>query len=258
MRVSLIQTESNGTKQENENKIFKQLYEAIKDKPDIICLTELFLSWGKDFNGGIVKLDEIKKYQSFAMDKNVNIILGSVALGTDNSKMTTNTSFVINRNGNIVGRYDKMHMYKVNKPDFKFDEKDDTIPGKELGVYELDGVKIGVGICFDLRFPEYFRELIKKGVKIIFLPSHFNKKTGDIAWDVLTRARAIENQVYFCAVNQTGENLCGNTRVVSYDGEIIKSLDKEEEVLTVDLDLEEQEIFRSSVPFLGQMVVNKE
>ena len=75
MRVSLIQTESNGNKEENEIKVFHQMNEAIKDKPDIICLTELFLSWGKDFNSGIIKIDEITKYQDFAKDNNVNIIL---------------------------------------------------------------------------------------------------------------------------------------------------------------------------------------
>ena len=253
MRVSLIQTESNGTKDENEIKIFKQLNESIKDKPDIICLTELFLSWGKDFYGGIVRLDEIKKYQDFARDNNVNIILGSVALESNAPNKTTNTSFIIDRNGNIVGRYDKIHMYTVNKPDFKLSENDDTIPGRELGIFELDNVKIGVGICFDLRFPEYFRELVKNGVQVIFLPSHFNKSTGSIAWDVLTRARAIENQVYFCAVNQTGEKLCGSTRVVSYNGEIVKSLDKEEGVLTVDLDLNSQDKYRKEIPVLEQI-----
>ena len=253
MRVSLIQTESNGPKQENEKKIFKQLEEAVLDRPDIICLSELFLSWGKDFNGGKVNLEEIEKYQDFAKTNNVNIILGSVALESKDSNKTTNTSFVINRNGNIVGRYDKIHMYKVNKPDLKLDEKDDTIPGKDLGVFELDNVKIGVGICFDLRFPEYFRELIKRGVEIIFLPSHFNKNTGAIAWDTLTRARAIENQVYFCAVNQTGENLCANTKVISYDGDIIKSLGNEEGILTIDLDLEEQKRYRSEIPVLEQI-----
>ncbi len=253
MRVSLIQTESNGTKQENEKKIFKQLEEAVLDKPDIICLSELFLSWGKDFYGGKVNLEEIEKYQDFAKTNNVNIILGSVALESKDSNKTTNTSFVINRNGNIVGRYDKIHMYTVNKPDFKLDEKDDTIPGKDLGVFELDNIKIGVGICFDLRFPEYFRELIKRGVEIIFLPSHFNKNTGAIAWDTLTRARAIENQVYFCAVNQTGEKLCANTKVISYDGEILKSLGDEEGILTIDLDLEEQKRYRSEIPVLEQI-----
>ena len=254
MRVSLIQTESNGTKQENEKKVFNQLEEAVLDKPDIICLSELFLSWGKDFNDGKVNLEEIEKYQDFAKTNNVNIILGSVALESKDSNKTTNTSFVINRNGNIVGRYDKIHMYKVNKPDLKLDEKDDTIPGKDLGVFELDSVKIGVGICFDLRFPEYFRELIKRGVEIIFLPSHFNKNTGAIAWDTLTKARAIENQVYFCAVNQTGEKLCANTKVISYDGEILKSLGDEEGILTIDLDLEEQKRYRSEIPVLEQIL----
>ena len=248
MRVSLIQSESNGTKQENEKKIFEQLNEAIKEKPDIICLSELFLSWGKDFYGGIVKQDEIKKYQTFAKDNNVNLILGSVALESNVDNKSTNTSFVIDRNGNIVGRYDKIHLYIANKPDFKIDERDDTIPGTQLGLFELDNIKIGVGICFDLRFPEYFRELVKNGAEIIFLPSHFNKSTGNIAWEVLTKARAIENQVYFCAVNQTGNKLCANTKAISYDGEILKSLDDEEGVLTVDLDLEKQKIYRKEIP----------
>ena len=222
MRVSLIQTESNGTKQENEEKVFIQLQEAVKEKPDIICLSELFLSWGKDFYGGTVKIEEIKKYQNFAKENNVNIILGSVALESNLPNKTTNTCFIINRNGTIVGRYDKIHLYKVNKPDFKLDEGEDTIAGNSLGLFELDNVKVGVGICFDLRFPDYFRELTKNGAQIIFLPSHFRKNTGAIAWNVLTRARAIENQVYFCAVDQTGENLCGDTKVISYNGEVLK------------------------------------
>lgn len=255
MRVSLIQTESNGTKQENEQKIFKQLGEAIQDKPDIICLSELFLSWGKDFDSGKVKLEEIKQYQTFAKANNVNIILGSVALKTDNPDKTTNTSFAIDRNGNVIGRYDKIHMYTVNRPDFKLDERDDTIPGRNLGIFELDNVKIGVGICFDLRFPEYFRELTKRGAEIIFLPAHFNKTTGAIAWDILTRARAIENQVYFCAVNQTGQNLCANTKAISYNGEIIKSLDDEESILTIDLNLEEQKRYRKEIPVLEQIKI---
>ena len=250
MRISLIQTESNGTKQENENKIFKQLNDVINEKPDIICLSELFLSWGKDFYGGIVNTQEIEKYQAFAKDNNVNIILGSVALVSDIPNKTTNTSFIINRNGNIVGRYDKIHLYKVNRADFQLDEQDDTIPGKELGIFELDDIKIGVGICFDLRFPEYFRELTRRGAEIIFLPSHFNKSTGAIAWDVLTKARAIENQIYFCAVNQTGEKLCGETKVISYTGEILKSLGKEEVILTIDLDLKKQNEYRQEMPIL--------
>ena len=253
MRVCLIQTESKGTKKENEIKIFNQLNDAIKENPDIICLSELFLSWGNDFYGGIVNIHEIEKYKIFAKENNVNIILGSVALESDIPNKTTNTSFIIDRNGEIIGRYDKIHLFKVNRPDFQLDEHDDTIAGKDIGIFEVDNIKIGIGICFDLRFPEYFRELTRKGAEIIFLPSHFNKSTGAIAWDVLTRARAIENQVYFCAVNQTGENLCGDTKVISYTGEVLKSLDKEEGVLTVDIDLEEQAKYRQEMPILEEI-----
>lgn len=125
--------------------------------------------------------------------------------------------------------------------------------GKTNGIFELDGVKMGVGICFDLRFPEYFRELIKEGAEILFLPSHFRKTTGEIAWNVLTRARAIENQVYFCACNQTGDGICGNTTVISYEGEILSTLETDQGILVQELDLEAQREYRRQMPVLKQM-----
>ena len=253
MKVSLIQMESNGNKKENENKALKMLDDAMKEAPDVICLSELFLSWGKDFNSGIVEIEELEKYQTFAKNNDVNIILGSVALKSEVSDKTTNTCFTINRMGKIVGRYDKQYMYKVNRKDFNVDETEDTIPGTELGLTELDGIKIGIGICFDVRFPEYFRELIKHGVQVIFLPSHFRKNTGERAWDVLVNARAIENQVYFCACNQTGDGLCGKTKIVSFDGEIIRQLGEEEGIIVADLDLQKQNEYRKEFPVIEQM-----
>lgn len=184
-------------------------------------------------------MKECKKYQEFAKYNNVNIILGSVALKSNISNKNTNTCFLIDRKGDIVGRYDKKYMYKVNKSNFIVDETTETIPGTEIGIFELDNVKIGIGICFDLRFPEYFRELIKQGAQVIFLPSHFRKNTGEKAWDILVNARAIENQVYFCACNQTGIDLCGKTKIVSYTGDVIKQMG--EGILMAELNLREQE-----------------
>lgn len=112
---------------------------------------------------------------------------------------------------------------------------------------------MGVGICFDLRYPEYFRELIKEGAEIIFLPSHFRTATGKMAWNILTKARAIENQVYFCACNQTGEGNCGNTQIISYNGEIISNIEAEEGIITQELDLEKQRTHRQEFPVLEQI-----
>lgn len=253
VKVSLIQMNSTGTRIENEDKAMKFLNQAVEQNPDIICLSEKFLAWGKDSKNGVVTENDLGKYLEFAKKNKVNLVLGSVALKSDFEEKTTNTSFVINRNGEIVKRYDKKYMYQVNREDLKIDEFERTIPGKDLGIVELDGVKIGVGICFDIRFPEYFRELIKNGVEIIFLPSHFRKSTGERAWEFLTVARAIENQVYFCACNQTGEDICGKTRVVSYDGNILEQINEEEGVITVDLDLEAQEKFRKELPVINQI-----
>ncbi len=253
MKVSLIQMESDGNKQQNMEKALNLLEKASNEKPDIICLSELFLYWGRDYESGIIEIDELKPFQTFAKQKNINIILGSVALKQKNTVKTTNTAFAINRNGEIVGRYDKKYMYAVNRPDFKFDEADEVDKGKTLGIVTLDNTKIGIGICFDLRFPEYFRELTKNGVEVIFLPAHFNLKTGTIAWDILTKARAIENQTYFCACNQTGNKVCGGTKIISFDGNVLNSLDKEEGIVTAKLNLEEQKLFRNEFPVLEQM-----
>ncbi len=253
IKVSLIQMDSSLTKVENEEKTISLMNEAMKERPDIICLSEKFLAWGKDSKSGIVEMSALDKYLEFAKTNRVNLVLGSVALKSNIENKTTNTCFIINRSGEIVKRYDKKYMYKVDREDLKIDELERTIPGNELGIAEIDGIKIGVGICFDIRFPEYFRELIKKDVQIIFLPAHFRTSTGKRAWETLTVARAIENQVYFCACNQTGEDICGKTRVVAYDGNILEQIDSEEGIITVNLDLQAQRKFRKELPVIEQI-----
>lgn len=259
MKISLIQMDSKDNKEENFQKAMKFLEIAVQDKANIVCLSERFLYWGDD------KLEEaenqdskyIKGFQEFAKNNNINIILGSVSLKDGNEDKTTNTSLIINRKGEIIHRYDKIYMFNVCRDNLVIKESGSTISGDSLGIFELDGVKIGIGICYDLRYPEYFQSLAKKGVEIIFLPANFRKTTGKIAWDILTQARAIENQVYFCACGQTGgieeKERCGNSRIVSFDGEIIKNIEKDEGVITAELDLEALRKFRKEFPVLEQI-----
>lgn len=253
MKVALIQMNSNGTREENENKALNYIKQATTKNADIICISEKFMYWGKDRKQGNCKIEDIQKYQNFAKQNKVNIILGSVALLDENSDKTTNTCFVINRKGEIIHRYDKKYMYKVNRDNLIIDETEKTIIGKTDGIFEIDNIKMGVGICFDLRYPEYFRELTKQGAEIIFLPSHFRKATGEIAWEILTKARAIENQVYFCACNQTGEGNCGNTRIISYEGKVISNIENDEGIIVDEINLEEQRKYRKELPVLEQI-----
>jgi nitrilase len=148
-------------------------------------------------------------------------------------------------------------MYDVLRPDLTYRESDTVRPGKEFGFFELENIKMGVGICVDLRYPEYFRQLIKAGAEVIFLPSTFRQATGALAWDVLTQARALENQVYFCACDQTGgegnKKRCGHTRIIGFDGQILAQLDRGEGIVSANLDLEAERQFREQFPVLKQI-----
>ena len=259
MKVSLIQMNSGANKADNFLNSTRWLSSALSDSPDVICLSERFLYWGEDNDNDPeeVSSDRINAFKIFARSNHVNVVLGSLALQTDDPDKTTNTTLVIDRTGYIIHRYDKMYMYDVRREDLVLRESDATIPGRTVGLFELDGISMGVGICFDLRYPEYFRELVERGAEVIFLPACFRKVTGEVAWDVLTRARAIENQVYFCACGQTGEEgvkaRCGNTRIVSYDGRIVQNLEKDEGIVSAELDLEQLRMFRRTFPVLEQI-----
>jgi len=259
MRIALIQIESGEDKEANFKKAKEYLAKAAEQKSDIVCLSENFLYRGSNMSKVAENLASryISSFQELARFHNLNIILGSIALSTGTGERVTNSSLIIDRTGKIIHRYDKIYMYDVENADVSYRESDTTKPGDRPGIFELDGIKMGVGICVDLRYPEYFRELVKSGVKIIFLPSNFRKVTGKLAWEILTRSRAIENQAYFCACGQTGGlgalERCGNSRIISFDGSIISQLGEEEDVVIADIDFESLNKFRKEFPVLKQM-----
>ncbi len=258
MRISLVQINSNEDKEANFKKASDYITQAADQKADIVTLSEDFLYRGDDKDKEIEQPSSYytAAFQELAKKNQVNLVLGSIILLDGSTDKPTNSCLVIDRKGEIVYRYNKKYMYDVERKDFTYRESDVIQPGDSPGFFELEGVKMGVGICVDLRYPEYFRELAKKGAEIIFLPSNFRKVTGQLAWDVLTKARAIENQLYFCACGQTGgsgiKERVGNSRIVSFNGEIIYDVAEEEGLISADLDLEQLRDFRKELPVLRQ------
>ena len=261
MKISLLQIDSGDDKDANFRKTQKYIIEAAEQKADIICLSEIFLYQGDNEEKRVEKLSShyVVAFQELAKTQKINLILGSILLIDESAHKPTNTCLIINRKGEIVYRYDKKYMYDVERDDLTYRESDVIQPGSKIGFFELDNIKMGVGICVDLRYPEYFRELAKKGAEIVFLPSNFRKVTGQLAWDVLTKARAIENQIYFCACGQTGgtgaKERCGNSRILSFDGNIISEIGEDEGIVTADIDLESLREFRKEFPVLKQIEI---
>lgn len=176
-------------------------------KLDIVCMPELYYEGDKKHF--------IDTYRECAVRNNVNIITGSMPVMTDSGK-PTNTTFVIDRNGNVLGDYSKAHMFDA----YEDKESDRIQAGDHIGIFDLDIGKIGVVICYDIRFSEYVRTLALKGIDILMVPAAFYRPRTD-DWEVLLRAASLYNIMYVCAANQFGKRCAGRSSVADPDGRIV-------------------------------------
>ena len=232
MKVACIQLSSG----ENYNKNFKQVIfyinQAIKKKADLIITpetTSIITSDKKILykNSYLMKKDPLVKEIKKISKKNKKwILIGSIAIKDKNKYR--NRSIMIGPKGNIVTYYDKIKMFDVKLPNKEQHKESKTYkPGKKLVTANLPWGRLGLTICFDLRFPEIYRNLSKKKLHFISVPSAFTKITGQKHWIELLKARAIENFCYIFAPNQTGKNTkkretYGHSVIISPDGKILK------------------------------------
>ena len=171
-----------------------------------------------DLRGALAKL---------ALKFNVYLVAGSIPIITSNGTKFTNTSCVFCPDGELIGRYDKIHLFdvKVNDSTHNYWESRFTQAGRNICLVKTDFANIGLTICFDLRFPNLFQQLAQAGADIITVPSAFTKATGKAHWQTLLQARAIENQVYIIAAGQEGRHengreTWGHSMIINPWGEI--------------------------------------
>jgi len=167
-----------------------------------------------------------------------------------------NRSILINSKGKVASYYDKIHMYdaKLSVKE-KYSESKTFTSGKKIKIAKLPWGKLGMSICYDLRFPSMFRKMSKKGAIFLSVPSAFTETTGIKHWQSLLKARAIENFAYVFAPAQSGTHYngrktFGNSLVVSPDGKILKSLKKKVGVMTISVDPEQCYLLRKKIPSL--------
>ena len=193
-----------------------------------------------------------------------------------------NTSYIFNPEGNIVGKHRKMHLFDIDvkervnsdgtvKPAIRFRESDSLTPGESDTVIDvkidtesgIEEFKLGVAICFDVRFPELFRRMTLAGARLVILPASFNLTTGPAHWDVTMRARAIDNQIYFAACSparnmQSKYHSYGNSCVVTPWGDFAAHADEKEGILYADIDLSYVDVIRDELPLLKTLKAKAE
>ena len=242
MRVSIVQAPIGPMTQEvNRKTIFDAMEEALKSSPDVIVLPEM---WNTGFYPERFSADDDYKEESlrrdlaaFAKEHEVNLVAGSITVWDKNAR--ANRSFIYDRAGELLGTYDKAHLFPMGA------EKTFFRPGEKNLAFELDGVPAGIITCFELRMPEWARLAVMGRAKILFVP---------MAWGLsrvphmhlFARARAVENQCYVVAVNCTklGDYPAmggGGSCIYNPMGEEVLMTGTEACVHTVDLDLSKVE-----------------
>ncbi|MHA4869998.1 carbon-nitrogen hydrolase family protein [Duganella sp. PWIR1] len=188
-----------------------------------------------------------------ARELGVWLIGGTLPLASDDPEKVINTTLVYNPQGEHVGRYDKIHLFGFTKGTESYNESKTIVPGQNVGVFEAPFGKVGMSVCYDLRFPELYRAM--GPVSLIVVPAAFTYTTGMAHWEILLRARAIENQCYVLAAAQggthpNGRRTWGHSMLIDPWGAVKSVLAEGEGVVAGEIDPAYMQGVRDSLPAL--------
>lgn len=208
LRVAAVQMNAGLDKRANLARAERLVTEAASAGSELVVLPELFNLYG-DLEQAAREAEPIDgptiaQMRDWARAHRVWLV-GSIACRESAAARPANLAVVIGPNGELVAKYAKIHLFDIDVPGkVTSRESDHLTAGSEMVVAEIAGLRVGVAICYDLRFPELFRRLIDRGAEALLLPAAFTRTTGELHWEILVRARAIENQAYVVAANQVG------------------------------------------------------
>ena len=256
--VACFQTNSSDTPIENIE-MLEKMFKVLNRKPvDLVCLpecvsiftdsklklNEYFTKWHKEFMHFIIM--SAKKY-------NTKILIGSFPYRKRNKKFL-NRSMLIDKNGEIMCKYDKINLFDVslNKKENYF-ESENYDPGKKKGLVKLPWGNLGLSICYDIRFPSLFKELAKKGADFFSIPAAFTYTTGRNHWHTLIKARAIENGCFVfaaaqCGYHKNGRRTFGHSLIVDPWGNIIAEAKEKISVIFASVEIDLISEFRKRIP----------
>ncbi len=241
----------------------KLIAEAANAGAKLIALPENFALMGEH------ELDKVKirepdgagDIQDFlsetAKKHGVWIVAGTVPLVADHDKKVRAACLVYDDKGARVARYDKVHLFDVSVPgsNEEYKESDSIEHGSEPLVIDTPFGKLGIAVCYDLRFPEFFRKMLEQNVQIVIVPAAFTEKTGSAHWEVLLRARAIENLCYVIAPNQggfhvNGRQTFGHSMIIDPWGVVLGCFKTGSGFVSAEIDIEKLEKVRAAFPVI--------
>ena len=259
IKIAAIQMPTVADKMENVRTV-KTYLEKIKDEnPDFVILPEMFCCPYQTENFPIYAEKEggpvWQQLSGYAKQYGIYLIGGSMP-EKDAEGNVYNTSYIFDREGKQIGKHRKVHLFDIDvKGGQTFKESDTLTAGDSDTVFDTEFGKIGVMLCFDIRFPELSRMMVNDGAKVIFVPAAFNMTTGPAHWELSFRTRALDNQIYMvgCAPARdvsAGYISWGHSIVTDPWGRVIDMLDEKKGILLAELDMDCEEQVREELPLL--------
>ena len=260
MRAAVVQINSTSDRGGNLAAAERQVRAAAADGAELVVLPEKWplMASGEDLALGAEPIDgpAVTAARSWAKDLGITLVAGSFTEAHRGAR-PSNTSLLIDPGGEIAACYRKIHMFDVDVGGIAYRESEVEDAGDQVVVADCGPARIGLAVCYDLRFPELFRALVDRGATVFTLPSAFTVPTGRDHWEILLRARAIEDQAFVLAAGQIGRaepkfDSWGHSMIVDPWGGVLAEVDGDDEgFATADLDFAGQAETRRSLPALA-------
>jgi predicted amidohydrolase len=259
LRVAAVQLNSRNDKDANLSAAERLVRAAAADGAELVVLPEKWnlLAAGEELLAGAEPLDglSLTAARGWARELGIHLLAGSIAERGEGEK-ASNTSVLIGADGEDLAAYRKIHMFDVDASGVSYRESEHEQPGGEIVTAPIGELIAGLSVCYDLRFPELFRILAVRGARVFTVPSAFTAATGRDHWEVLLRARAIENQAFVIAPSQVGEapphfDSYGHSAIVDPWGTVLATAPEGECFIAAKLDLVAQDRVRESLPSLA-------
>jgi predicted amidohydrolase len=261
LRAAAVQLTSTADRERNLATADRLTREAAAAGAELVVLPEKWAVLGtpEETARGAEPLDgpALRWAAETARELKIDLVAGSIAERVEGADRGSNTSVHFGPDGEPHAVYRKLHMFDVEVGGRTYRESEHEAPGDEIVVTETaNGVEVGMSVCYDLRFPELYRILAVRGARILVVPSAFTLATTREHWEVLLRARAIEDQAFVVAANQFGEHAPGyrsggRSMIVDPWGVVLAQAPDAETFVTAELDLDRQAEIRRTLPSLA-------
>jgi deaminated glutathione amidase len=261
LRVACVQFSSSQSKAENLERMEPLVARAAATGADVVLLPEKWNGIGSgDFMRDVAEQLEggetVEAMRGWSRRHGITLVGGSIAERREGREKLSNTCVVFDGEGEVVAVYRKIHMFDVEVGGHVYRESEAEEPGEGPVTCEVEGWQVGLTVCYDLRFPELYRILAVEGAELVTVPAAFTLYTGKDHWELLLRARAVENQCYVAAANQwgtqaEGKSSYGRSSIVDPWGVVLAQAADEDAVISAELDRMRLRRIRESLPSLA-------